>query len=158
MLTKLFICTDNLEYFHLLKDLFKDSTKIEIQELSEGEFAKNSQFDVIHYYTSLMAPFGVKPTKYESLIVETQNIFDYPNYVVTSPNFEGVINDYTEQEIHLKQIETPLRKVIEFSNTIRKDLTLAIHTDIILPRDKVTMDQLVKVKETIYKVLEEENK
>jgi hypothetical protein len=157
MLTKLYICTEDIEYFQLLKCIFKGSKIIEIRKLSESEFSKCHNFDVILYYTSLMAPFGVKPTGYESIIIETHHRFNYPDFVVTSPNFEGLLNTLTEEGTHVKQIETPLRKVIEFSKSIRRDLSLAVHADINMPKDLVTVQLLLEIRNTIFKLLKEEN-
>jgi len=112
MLGKLTISTDSKEIYDRLFKLNWNFEKIEIIQCSIESFSTNRDFDIINTPTTFAEVLGSKPLDLDCQILKTNNLYSWPDYIVTSPNFTESFKKLNEYERGIYQIEIPLKKVL----------------------------------------------
>lgn len=157
MLKKIFICANDSYCINNLNNCFLNQELIQILKINTKDFMHYNEFDIINLPTSFMEEFGSKPMKFECQIIKTENKYNLPDYVVTSPNFVN------ETELSTKimsqyQIESPLLKVIEFSKTLNKNIYYAIHAEYAFSYTDCEFKSIENIKSSFERILNQFNK
>jgi len=128
MIKKLYICSDDKNIFDKLSLLSWNNNLIEILNIDVQSFHINPKFDIIHIPTTFAEKLNSIPMNLDCQIIETNNLYGWPKYIVTSPGFAD-FNELSDYKMLLLQISIPLKKVIDFSNQTKIPLIYAIHTE-----------------------------
>jgi|SRR4030095_8283821 len=128
MISKIFICTDDINLKTKLFNDFKIFPQVEVLLMSRSEYLHNSNFDIINTPTSILEEFGSVPNDIDCKIYKTHKKYGMPEFAASSPNFIQPSN-LSYEDMAWYQIVKPLEAALKFSNEQEIIMNYALHTE-----------------------------
>lgn len=153
MKIKVLIFVANDELFVNLNDVFNNDEKFVVKISKPVRFYKNTEINFANLPTSLLERFGSKPLNLESMVIKTNNQFNFPDFVVTMPNF--TIDFNMPSMLKLKyMIEAPFEAVVKYALNQDMNVFYGIHSAYSFSWMKdINQATLYKIKEHFINIL-----
>ncbi len=152
MITDLTVCSDSTERLSYYSDFLSDLKIISFKKIGSYEFI-SGDFDIITLPTSLAHPFGARHQPLDCQNLEKKNadtknwnVNNFPNLITNVPNFNNIVDDYTELEMAFLSFSIPLNKVNNFSNERNISLRYGIFDEYSFACSGVNDDLMTKVR------------